>query len=122
MKKPMPVVIVVFVLTGCVITFFFWPSERGEISLAAYDKITVGMTSQPVEDILGGPPRCESRGALKLMYGTSHRGDPLQSQWWASGIQISVCFSNGVVVRKEYLATRPDGPEGMVAKIRAWLP
>src|SRR5580704_5019307 len=88
-------------------TFVFGKSDP--ISLENYQRIKLGMTKKQVEDLLGGPPRCESNDSRRFVMHSqrvweySGKGSkPNMECWWGHRIAINVDFQDGVVREKTY--------------------
>jgi hypothetical protein len=107
MKQPFLLLALVVLVVA--IASIYLSQSRSKISYRSYLEIEVGMTNKQVEDILGGPPRCEGCGNLMCGITIVSFGSPppIPAKWCGDGICIYVEYSNGIVCAKKYEQVDP---------------
>jgi hypothetical protein len=112
---------VVLVLVACAMVLLFRPTKGSDISFANYQKLTIGMTRQQVENILGGPAREE-------VYPTwfAKTGKWPWEEWWGREGTVYVAFDlagRAWDIRFERY-TSPHTPiePTFAERVQGWLP
>jgi hypothetical protein len=110
-------VVLAVLLLGFGAAIFLWPRDR--ITAESWEKIRIGMTSEEVEKILGGPGIKAPFTSQRMKAGP--QVPPTIHFWLGRNGFIEIEFDNDGRVMDKYFHEIHDSESNIVDRLREWL-